>query len=118
MPAIQELTERAGALLGRIDAARADRPWHEPPRAALRAGSAAMQAVVAAGLAITERPGYKDLSHLTSLLAHLGKSLHQAESCDMPEAELLAFAQEVQQLAEAVRDSVTSLPRGGSTADV
>jgi hypothetical protein len=103
---IPELTARARALQKRLDDARRgrDRRSDKVPRAVLQAGSDMMAAIGRANAAILPHPDRRDLAHLGSRLAHLGRRLHLAESLSMPTEELVAFAKEIQQLAEQVRE--------------
>jgi hypothetical protein len=110
VPAIRDLIERAGALLGRLDAACAGRHTADPPHEVLRAGSHAMAAIVSAGSAVHQHVGDEDLALLVGLLARLGTRLHAAESLNVPQGELIALADEIRQLAIEVKQYVISLP--------
>jgi hypothetical protein len=108
---IRELIERASALLGRLDAARAGRHATDPPHAVLMAGSRAMAAIASAGAAISRHFGDEDLALLSGLLARLGTRLHAAEALDIPQAELLALAEEIRQSAAEAERSAGGLPK-------
>jgi cobalamin biosynthesis protein CbiD len=94
-----------------LDAARAGRDTADPPHAVLIAGSHALAAIVSAGAAVHQHVGDEDLALLVALLARLGTRLHAAESLDIPQAELLALADEIRQLAVEATQFVSSLPR-------
>jgi hypothetical protein len=111
------LIGHAGALLGRLDAARAGHHATDPPHAVLMAGSRAMVAIVSAGAA-SRHFGDEALALLSSLLARLGTRLHAAESLDIPQAQLLALADEIRRLAAEVERAVGSMPKAQPSAGI
>jgi hypothetical protein len=72
-----------------------------------------MLAIVGAGAAISRHGGHMEFADLGSVLAHLGSRLHAAESLDIPEEQLLAFAREIQRLAEDTHKLASSSPIPG-----